>query len=99
MLASADVLGRLLTLGAAIGGLLVGAGAIASACYTVPTPDCGFRCGPDDACPDGYTCAAERFCHRNGAPATLVCAPIDAALPIDAAVDAPDIDAPDIDAT
>jgi hypothetical protein len=78
------------------------AGTIAAACYTIPRPDCGFVCGPGDACPDGYTCADDHRCHRNGAPPDLVCATVDAPLPIDAspdaavdaAVDAP-VDAPD----
>jgi hypothetical protein len=73
-------------------------GAITVACYTVPRPDCGFICGPGNACPDGYTCADDHRCHRIGAPDDLVCATIDAALPVDASpdaeVDAP-VDAPD----
>ena len=64
------------------------------ACYTVPRPDCGFVCGPGNACPDGYTCADDHRCHRIGAPPDLMCATVDAPLPIDAAVDAPD-DAPE----
>jgi hypothetical protein len=56
-------------------------------CYDVPRPDCGFRCGPDQACPEGYTCAAEGRCHRNGSPPSLVCGTVDAAIdgPIDGA--------------
>jgi hypothetical protein len=89
--------------GAAIGliiGLTVaGAGAIVVACYDVPRPDCGFVCGPDSACPDGYTCADDHRCHRIGAPADLVCPIVDAPLPVDglardAAPDGPG-DAPD----
>ena len=64
------------------------------ACYTVPRPDCGFVCGPGNACPDGYTCADDHRCHRIGAPPDLMCATVDAPLPVDAAVDAPD-DAPE----
>jgi hypothetical protein len=77
---------------------------VASGCYRVPEPDCGFVCGPGaDPCPDDYTCAGDHRCHRNGAPANLTCpapdagaqdtlAPIDA--PIDAVTDAAPLDAP-----
>lgn len=69
--------------------LVVLGGAIVAACYDVPTPDCGFRCGPDSACPDNYTCASDHHCHRIGTPANLVCSTPDAAVPngSDAAVD------------
>jgi type IV pilus assembly protein PilY1 len=53
-------------------------------CYSPPEPDCGFACGPGNACPADYTCAADRHCHRDGAPASLMCGP-----PPDAAIDAP----------
>jgi hypothetical protein len=56
-----------------------------AACYDVPRPDCGFVCGPDGACPEGYTCANDHRCHRIGAPANLMCGP----PPVDAAVDSP----------
>jgi len=64
-------------------------GAIVTACYEVPRPDCGFICGPEDACPDGYTCAGDHRCRRIGAPAMLVCPNPDANLPDgrDAAID------------
>ncbi|MBC7976532.1 MAG: hypothetical protein H7138_16285, partial [Myxococcales bacterium] len=76
--------GRRLALGA-IAALLVGlAGAIVVACYEVPTPDCGFVCGPDNACPADYTCADDHYCHRNGAPADLVCMGRDAGMLPDA---------------
>jgi hypothetical protein len=73
----------------AAAALLVGlAGVIVVACYDLPRPDCGFVCGPESACPDGYTCADDHYCHRIGAPSDLVCSQPDAALPIDAAADA-----------
>jgi hypothetical protein len=82
---------RLASLGVSL-TLLVAAGAIAAACYEVPTPDCGFLCGPGDACPDGYTCADDHRCHRSGAAAGLICPILDAAVP-----DMPDVpDVPDM---
>lgn len=81
-----------MSLGAALALLVALAGAIAAACYEVPRPDCGFVCGPGGACPDGYRCASDMRCHREGASPSLVCASPDAPLPVDAAPDmAPDI--------
>jgi hypothetical protein len=88
------VSGRLVSLGVATALLVAVTGAIVAACYEVPTPDCGFLCGPDNACPDTYTCASDRHCHRIGAPANLVCSTPDGGAPstdasaIDAAIDA-----------
>ena len=73
-------LGLVLRLGLGL-GLGLGAG-----CYDIPRPACGFVCGPGGACPDGYRCAEDLYCHRNGAPADLACAHPDAALPVDAAL-------------
>jgi len=84
------VSGRLLSLGVAL-GLLVALGAAIAACYEVPRPDCGFVCGPGGACPDGYACASDHTCHRNGTPDSLVCGHPDAAVP-----DAPTDTAPDM---
>lgn len=93
--------GRLLSLGLPIALLATLAGAIVAACYTIPTPSCGFLCGPNDACPDSYACATDHYCHLIGAPANLVCATADAGTtdasedarandaPTDATVDAP----------
>lgn len=62
-------------------------------CYDIPKPECGFRCGPNGACPEDYTChPSDGRCHLNGSPPSLVCGtppsdgPPDA--PIDAAIDA-----------
>jgi hypothetical protein len=88
---------RLLSLGIALALLVALAGAIVAACYEVPQPDCGFVCGPDGACPDGYGCASDHYCHRAGTPDGLLCAHPDAAAP-DAPPDAmPDMmpDMPD----
>jgi hypothetical protein len=82
------VSGRLVSTVTALALLGLG-GALLIGCYTVPRPDCGFVCGPDDACPDGYTCADDHRCHRAGA-ADVVCAPLDAPPPADAAIDGPD---------
>lgn len=92
--------GRLQSLGVALSltGALVGA--IIAACYEIPRPACGFQCGPAGACPDGYRCAEDMYCHRNDTPSDLVCTRADAPLPVDAtgadadgSADAP-IDAP-----
>ncbi len=80
--------------------LLVGlGGAILTACYEVPRPECGFFCGPSDTCPDGYTCADDHRCHRSDTPVYLDCGVIDAAVssntsgqpepPLDGAPDGP----------
>ncbi len=64
-----------------LGRLVVVASCVAAAaCYSPPEPDCGFACGPNNACPADYTCAADRHCHRNGTPAGLVCAAPDAGV-------------------
>ena len=76
-----------MSLGIAIALLVVLAGAIATACYHLPTPACGFLCGPSGACPDNYTCAGDHQCHRIGTPDSLVCGTPDAAMP-DAVIDA-----------
>jgi hypothetical protein len=82
------VSGRLVVLVAGFAAV-VAIGQIAG-CYDVPMPPCGFVCGPGGACPDGYTCAADEVCHRDGSPPSLVCTPPDAGSPTDAAVDATD---------
>jgi hypothetical protein len=46
---------------------------VLAGCYSPPEPDCGFVCGPGDACPADYTCATDHHCHRDGAPASLTC--------------------------
>jgi hypothetical protein len=62
--------------------LVVALSRAVAGCYELPEPDCGFACGPNGACPDGYRCGGEQRCHRIGAPATLMCVP-----PADAGVD------------
>ena len=59
----------LIAAGAAAAGL-----APAGGCYDLYTPDCGFYCSADGACPDGYTCsAADHRCRRDGSEPTLAC--------------------------
>jgi|SRR5215510_3907255 len=78
---------RLVPVGVALALLAAFAGAIISACYDIPRPTCGFICGPDGECPDGYRCASDHYCHRDGTSDSLVCRSPDAALPADAAPD------------
>jgi NAD(P)H-hydrate repair Nnr-like enzyme with NAD(P)H-hydrate epimerase domain len=78
------VSGRLRSLGVALGAALALAGAIITACYEIPEPSCGFLCGPGGACPDGYRCAADMYCHRNDTPPDRMCTRPDAPLPADA---------------
>lgn len=37
-------------------------------CYETPRPDCGFTCGKDGACPDGYVCGAANRCRLPSVP-------------------------------
>jgi hypothetical protein len=76
--------------GAALALLAALTGAIVAACYDIPRPACGFFCGPDGECPEGYICASDRACHRIGSPDNLMCRSPDAMLPIDAAPEVPD---------
>jgi hypothetical protein len=69
---------------------------LASACYDTPRPDCAFLCGPDDECPEGYSCD-EGYCKKDTAPESLECGDplLDAtpADPVDAGLDAATPDA------
>jgi hypothetical protein len=58
-------------------------------CYETPRPTCAFLCGPEGACPEGYSCRAEGWCVLEGAPSDTMCAEaiFDAAPPADASVD------------
>ena len=88
------VSGRFVAVGVAAALLVGAAGAIVASCYDVPEPDCGFICGPSEACPNDYTCADDHYCHRVGALPGLVCAPPDAPRSVtDAAADAAALDA------
>jgi hypothetical protein len=87
---------RYAILGAALGLGVTLAAVGVSACYDVPKPACGFRCGPAGECPDDYTCnAADGRCHLNGSEPMVCGVVVDAA--VDARVDAPrdaPVDAP-----
>jgi hypothetical protein len=78
-----------LALAVAASALLgLGLGLALPGCYDVPKPQCGFRCGPDESCPEGYTCnRADGRCHRDDAPASLVCGTVDASIAPDAPKD------------
>jgi hypothetical protein len=66
---------------------------VIAACYDVPAPDCGFVCGPNNACPDGYSCGSAQRCRRVDAPLTVVCSASDidagprGSRPSDASID------------
>lgn len=82
-----------MSLGIALALLVALAGVIVAACYEVPTPDCGFVCGTDNACPARYTCAGDHRCHRIGAPADLVCSAPDGGTSVpDARADGATVD-------
>jgi hypothetical protein len=82
---------------------LLGAACLVTACYDAPQPECAFLCGTaDNACPDGYSCAADGWCKRNDVDSRFVCespaTASDAAVTADARPGAPDA-APRPDAT
>lgn len=80
------------TVAAVLGRILAVSLVALGACYSPPQPDCGFSCRRNGECPDGYTCQSDGVCHRNGSPATVICA-------ADARIDSPQpIDAPPADA-
>ncbi|MBP9088786.1 MAG: hypothetical protein KBG15_21865 [Kofleriaceae bacterium] len=56
-------------------------------CFKSPTPECSFACGPNNACPSAYSCAADNYCHLRLANNQLGACnfPVDA-LVVDAAV-------------
>ena len=78
---------RYVCLGVALGFVLTFIGGIFAlpACYDLPRPVCGFRCGALGECPEDYTCGDDSRCHLNGS-APMVCGTPDAP-DLDAAVD------------
>ena len=74
-------------------------------CFDAPKPACAFLCGDDNACPDGYACAGDGWCKRDGVDPSFMCddvvlPPIDADTTPDAiaVADASVVDAAAIDA-
>ncbi len=58
-------------------GFLVG-------CYNIPTPECGFACGPAGACPSSYACnASTNRCELDGTQPTCDPALVDAGTDAD----------------
>jgi hypothetical protein len=49
-------------------------------CYDAPKPACGFECGAAGACPVGYSCAADSYCHLDGSSTDLSCPVLDASI-------------------
>jgi hypothetical protein len=49
------------------------AGGGLGACYSTPTPECAFLCGPSGECPDGYGCRNDGWCKRDGVPSDFQC--------------------------
>jgi hypothetical protein len=47
-----------------VAALAVAVAATVAACFDPLTPACPFACGPDNACPAAYVCAADGLCHR-----------------------------------
>ena len=83
---------RYVFLGIALGlaAFVLGGVLSISGCYDVPTPACGFRCGPAGECPEDYTCNAQvGRCILNGA--TAICGGVP-----DAGVDAEEDAPPDV---
>jgi hypothetical protein len=88
---------RVVHLGLALGSTALLAAGVVASCYRVPTPTCGFRCGPNGECPADYTCSMfEDRCHLNGTDPAIRCDTIDDE-PTDAPADVP-IDLPIADA-
>jgi hypothetical protein len=62
--------------------VVFGMGLGAGACFNPNQPICAFSCAEAGLCPSGYTCGADKFCHKEGA--TGIC-PLDDAGTADAA--------------
>jgi len=56
------------------------AGLVGGACFNPNQPACAFSCADAGLCPDGYTCGADKICHKVGA--TGVCPLEDAGSPV-----------------
>jgi hypothetical protein len=66
--------------------------AIISGCFDSPVRDsCTVECGGDGACPAGYACGADRFCHPDSAEAERAC--VSSPIADGSPADAPPLDA------
>jgi hypothetical protein len=45
--------------------VLLGAAALAAACFSPREPACAFSCATDGKCPPSYSCRPDGFCHRD----------------------------------
>ena len=68
-----------------------------SACYETPRPECAFLCGPEEGCPEGYSCD-EGWCKLDTAPEALECGDplLDASTDDEADAATPDADPPSV---
>lgn len=49
-------------------GMIGLAAAFPGACFDPQLPTVAFRCGEQNACPDGYECRSDGCCHKEGSP-------------------------------
>jgi hypothetical protein len=83
---------------AALAAVLVGL----AGCYDTPRPVCGFACGAEASCPDGYVCGGNNRCRIPDAEDDDCIAPPEAGPMVDAPppdagpMDAPAVSCPDL---
>ncbi len=86
---------------AALLGNLLGLCALGLAgCFDAPRPECGFSCGSNAACPDGYVCGGNSRCRLPSVEDSDCPGRADAGPdgpPVDAPADAPMASCPDLD--
>jgi hypothetical protein len=59
-------------------GLLLGALAVAAACFSPREPACAFSCATDGRCPTSYACGSDGLCHREDDAGVCLLDPVDA---------------------